>query len=141
VCVPDKKPDHRLRWALLLGAASLAALAAVSALYATFRFRAAADYPGSMLVADNTIYDFTPHLSLRRDTSYRTNDEFPLVYNWYSNGFNLGPEAYAQSNCILMANATTSLRVVEQQMSVMVCDTSNGRLIFVMRSIGLRLRR
>lgn len=118
----------------------MAAVAALAIVYAAFRFRAAADYPGGMLVADNTLYTVSPRLALRRDTSYRTSDALPLVYNWYSNGFSLGPESYAQSNCILMARATTTLRVVEQQMSVMVCDTASGRLIFVMRSIGLRLR-
>ena len=136
-----RAPEHRLRWALLAGLLALAALAALTAIYAVFRFRSAADYPGGMLVADNTLYNLSPHLSLRRDTSYRTSDTLPLVYNFYSNGFDLGPESYAQSNCILMAHASTTLRVIEQQMSVMVCDTASGRLIFVMRSIGLRLRR
>lgn len=103
------------------------------------QYARAADYPGATLVGDQTIYKYVPHIVMRRDSSYRTTDPFPEVYNWYSNQFSLGPETWAQSACIQMAKATT-WAVIERQTSVMVCDTSNGRMVFVMRSVGLRLR-
>ena len=103
------------------------------------QYTRAADYPGAVLVADHTIYKGVPHIFMRRDTSYRTTDPFPNVYNWYSSAFDLGPETRAQSSCILMAKATTWL-AIERQTSVMICDTPSGRMVFVMRSVGFRLR-
>ena len=102
-------------------------------------YQQAGNFPGATLVADHTIYKGVPHIFMRRDTSYRTTDPFPNVYNWYSSAFDLGPETRAQSSCILMAKATTWL-AIERQTSVMVCDTPSGRMVFVMRSVGLRLR-
>jgi hypothetical protein len=108
--------------------------------YGVARFRAAGDYPGSVLVSDHSLYHGAPRLSVRRDTVYRTSDPFPRVYNYYSNGFDLGPEQRAQSSCILMADAVTHFRLVATAMSVTLCDTPSGRMIFVMRSVGLRFR-
>ena len=103
------------------------------------QYQQAGNFPGATLVADHTIYKFSPHLSLRRDALYRTTAKFSTVYNWYSEEFDLGPETYAQSACILMARSRMVLAVVEQQASVMVCDTpKNERLVFVMQSYLLR---
>lgn len=103
------------------------------------RYQQAGNFPGATLVADHTIYKFSPHLSLRRDASYRTTAKFSTVYNWYSEEFDLGPETYAQSACILMARSRMVLVVVERQASVMVCDTpKNERLVFVMQSYLVR---
>ncbi len=132
--------DRRWLWALALAALIVVTLLAGAAVYLAVQYRDAADYPGAVLVAGQTLYRLTPWLTIRRDTSYRTADPFPVVYNFYSGGFGLGPEVYAQSNCILMAQATTQLRFIEREMSVTVCDTPNGRLIFVMRSLALHYR-
>lgn len=93
----------------------------------------AADYPGAMLVSDHTNYT---GLTIRRDTSYRTQDPFPDVYNWYSVGFSLGPEKAAQSNCIYMEESAEQL-IFSRQMAVHVCDTVSGRLIFVQRTVTI----
>jgi hypothetical protein len=99
----------------------------------------AADYPGARLVTNHNLYR-PGQLAIRRDTTYRTQDTLPQVYHWYSSGFELGPESSAHSSCITMERSTTWL-VVEQHIGVMVCDTPTGRLVFVERSAGLRLRR
>ena len=132
--------DRRWRWSLLALAGAVLALCLSGAFVRIVRYRGAADYPGAMLVSDHSVYTPGPYPSIRRDTSYRTLDPFPKVYNWYSSGFGLGPEARAHSGCILMADAGTSLRLVERQMSVMLCDTPKGRMIFVMRSLALHYR-
>lgn len=94
-------------------------------------------YPNAVPIASQTIVKRSSNLVIRRDASYRTSDAFNLVYDWYSSGFMLGPERYGQGSCILMARASRLLRI-EQNMSVMVCNTPTGRMAFVMREFTLR---
>lgn len=98
--------------------------------------RQAARYPGAAQVSSHANYKALPR-EFRWDDSYRTADPFPAVYNWYSNGFNLGPETKANGTCILLEGVTTQL-VVERYMGVMLCETPRGRMIFVSRSMSLR---
>jgi hypothetical protein len=130
---------------LLWSALALAALAVIivfaSGVWLLARYQNAADYPGAEVVAGQNSFAFWPHLVVKRDTAYRTGDPFPAVYNFYSSGFHLGPEAYALGSCIQMARTTTELYVLERNMSAMVCDTPAGRMIFVMRAISVRLPR
>lgn len=127
------------RWLIGLGLAgwTVTTVAALAIVLSIFFIRSAADYPGAMLVSDHSLYRISPRLYVRRDTSYRTTDAFPVVYNFYSNGFKLGPEKHAEGSCILMEN-TQSIGVLQNNMAVMLCDTQNGRMIFVMRSFTLR---
>jgi hypothetical protein len=131
--------DRRWVWGLLLLAGGALVGLLLTAAWLAARYQDAADYPGASRVSGQNIYKFSPNLTIRRDTAYRTDDPFPAVYNYYSAGFALGPESYAQSNCIQMADAVTEMRVFKRTMSVTVCDTRSGRLIFVMRSLSLRL--
>lgn len=117
---------------LLCAATSAAALGASA-------YQRSADYPGALLVSAHNVYQVSPHVYLRRDTSYRTTDAFPQVYHWYSRGFDLGPEVRAESACIYLQRATTTF-VLEQYFGVMVCDTPAGRMMFVQRSVALRYR-
>ena len=77
---------------------------------------------------------------IRRDTSYRTQDEFPVVYHWYSTGFSLGPEKAAQSSCIYMEESFNELFLIERHMAVYLCDADSGRMIFVERTLSIRYR-
>ena len=124
-------------WLTVWAAVALLGLAVVALIYRTYR---AADYPGATLVADHSIYKIVPHFTVRQDAYYLTTDPFPAVYNWYSSGFKLGPERHAESGCILMAKSATTARMIESQMSVTLCDTPTGRMIFVMRSFSLHYR-
>ena len=128
-----------LQWTLAITTSVGLAVALVGLVLLVNWYRQSADYPGSLYLGDNVIYKFSP-LVIRRDSSYRSTDEFGKIYNWYSVGFDLGPEAYAQSQCILMARSFTDYRIIERDMSVTLCDTPNGRMIFVMRSLALRWR-
>ena len=118
---------------ILLGCA----LAAVAGL-AFNGIQRAADYPGALLVSSHSIHAFSPELTVRTDSSYRTNDKFPIVYHWYSHRFDLGPEAGAHSACIIMERTSKSLGIVERSVGVTLCDTVNGRLIFVQRTFAVR---
>ena len=77
---------------------------------------------------------------LRRDTTYVSSAPFNEVYTWYSLTYQLGPEQHGQGRCILMASSRTRLRLVDEDIGVTVCDTPQGRLILVTRSMALRLR-
>jgi hypothetical protein len=127
-------------WTIGLVAWAVIALAALTLVLVINQYQHSADYPGALFVGDHTIYQFNPSPVIRRDASYRSSDPFNKVFNWYSSEFKLGPETFAQSGCALMARSFTDFKIVEREMSVMVCDTPNGRLIFVMRSLSLRWR-
>ena len=134
-------PRHRRRRvgaALLLLAVALSCGLIGIPLYQVYQ---ATDYPGATHVSDQNLFNYTPNFAWRRTTAYRTTDPFPKVYNWYSSGFALGPETYAQSNCILMARSSTIAWRVEEQMSVMVCNTPTDRMMFVMRTFYIRYSR
>jgi hypothetical protein len=125
---------------LLLLVAGLALLLCLIAGAWVVRYRDAADYPGATFMGANMLYKFSPHVVIRRDTSYQTSAPFSDIYHFYSAGFDLGPEQHAQGACILMANATTTAWVIETEMAVTLCDTPEGRMIFVMRTVSLRWR-
>lgn len=125
---------------LLALAVGLAAMLCLIASIAVIRYRDAADYPGATFVGANTLYKFSPHLVIRRDTSYQTSAPFNDIYDFYSRGFDLGPERHAQGACILMGDATTTAGFIETEMAVTLCDTPEGRMIFVMRMMSFRRR-
>jgi hypothetical protein len=77
---------------------------------------------------------YVPGLSIKRTNAYRSDAPFSEVYSWYSQRFRLGPEAHAQGSCILMGRSFTSFWVVKEQITVTVCGTPNGQMMFVTRS-------
>ena len=129
---------RRIGAALLLLAATLTCGLVAVPLYQLYQ---ATDYPGATHASDQNLFNYTPNFAWRHTAVYRTTDPFPKVYNWYSTRFALGPEAYAQSSCILMARSSTVTWRVEEQMSVMVCNTPTDRMMFVMRAFYIRYSR
>lgn len=109
-------------------------LAALSIL-AFNRERYADRYPQSLAVSSHSSYRGLPS-RFSWDNSYRTTDGFVSVYNWYSINFNLGSEARANSNCILLEGTSAEL-VVTRYTSVILCDTGDSRMIFVSRSTAI----
>ena len=104
-------------------------------------YERATDYPGATRVADDTLVRYAPNFVTKRTTVYRSTDPFNKIYNWYSVRFELGPETYAQSNCILMSNSFSRGWGLDEQMSVMLCGTPDSQLMFVMRSFIFRYPR
>lgn len=127
---------------LLLGSLSLGLVGAVGLVallvLGWVNFDDNVAYPGAAQVSDHRIVHIYPQFTVRRDTSYRTQDAFPLVYDWYSRGFALGPEKAAISTCIYLEDTTQLIVVLEQHMSVYLCDTASGRMIWVERTLALR---
>ncbi len=136
---PDPSYRRLILWTLIAAGVALA-LTGLALVRFVWDFRNAADYPGAVFLGEHNLYKFWPHPVIRRDTSYLTSAPFGEVYNFYSNGFNLGPEQHALSQCILMANSTTAVWIIENEMAVTLCDTPSGRMIFVMRAVSLRRR-
>lgn len=98
--------------------------------------RAAARYPDSIPLSSHENYSGLP-FSYKWDNTYRSGDPFPDVYNWYSSGFDLGPEMRANGRCILMED-TRKQFFATRTMSVLLCNTPNGNLIYVSRSTSIR---
>ncbi len=122
--------------ALGIGAAGL--LAVGMGMVALLAMRAV-DYPGGEPMAEHTMLSGLPAPGIRRVTSYRTTDDFVKVYNWYSAGFSMGAEQHAQGNCSQLFKSQTGL-LASQTMGVTICDTPNGRLVFVQLALFLRIR-
>lgn len=135
---PEAPPRRRAHVLITMGIVLLAGLCALAGL-ASSQLSRAADYPGATRMADDTLVRYLPSFVIRRTSSYRTSDPFPAVYNWYSQRFQLGPESHAQSNCILMARSYTTLWLLNEQVTVTVCGTPNGQMMFVSRSGVLRM--
>jgi hypothetical protein len=134
-------PRHRRRHigiVLLLLAATLSCGLIGVPLYQLYQ---ATEYPGATHASGESLFNYTPNFVWRHTAAYRTTDPFPKVYNWYSTRFALGPEAYAQSSCILMARSSTIVWRIEEQMSVTVCNTPTDRMMFVMRAFYIRYSR
>lgn len=95
------------------------------------QLRDQAHYPGATPVTDHSKLG-NRLSSLKWDDSYITEDEFPDVYGWYSNTFDMGPEARANEACIALEKTTTDWRV-GRHMTVVLCETDKGVRIFVSR--------
>ena len=98
--------------------------------------RESARYPEAEPITRHENYTGLP-FNYKWDDTYRTTDPFPAVYNWYSTGFNLGPEMRANGRCILMEGSEKRLAATRYT-SVLLCDTPNGRMIYVSRSTSFR---
>ena len=125
---------------VLLGCGALFLLASlffgVSLGTAVHNNRQLGRYPGAIPIVDHSNYSALP-AEFRWDNSYRTSDPFPDVYEWYSINFELGTEARALGECILLEGSQKQL-AWRQYTSVFLCDTPRERLIYITRSISLR---
>jgi hypothetical protein len=98
--------------------------------------RESARYPDAEPITRHENYTGLP-FNYKWDDSYRTNDPFPAVYNWYSTGFHLGPEMRANGRCIVLEGSEKRLTAT-RYMNVLLCDTPDGRMIYVSRSTSFR---
>ncbi len=98
----------------------------------------AARYPGAALIDAGDFVRTTPNFIFRRVETYRSNDPFNLIYNWYSQRFELGPERYATGGCLLMARSSNIVGPLHLNASVMVCNTGSDRMMFVQRTYLIR---
>jgi hypothetical protein len=100
------------------------------------RDRQAGRYPGALSISSHSNYKSLP-FGYRWDDSYLTTDNFTAVYNWYSITFDLGAESRAIGKCTLLEGAENQL-ILKRYISVFVCNTPDGQMVFVTRSTSLR---
>lgn len=106
--------------------------------YIVLNDRQETSYPGSAELSNHDVFKLSPHLYYRHDTVYRTDDDFPKVYRWYANAFGLGPQTQGQHNCTSIFRSEIFFRI-KTVMTVTLCDSSNGRLIFTERTWRVEL--
>ena len=100
------------------------------------RDREVVQYPGSVPIAAHSNYSNLPR-SYRWDDTFRTDDEFRAVYEWYSVNFNMGSESRANGTCILLEADDEYFRV-ERFISVVICGAPDSQLVFVSRTTKFR---
>ncbi|GJM41849.1 MAG: hypothetical protein DHS20C20_21310 [Ardenticatenaceae bacterium] len=100
------------------------------------RDRQTARYPGASTVAVHSNYTGFPR-SYSWDDTFRTNDGFHAVYEWYSITFDMGAESRANGTCILLETDNQHL-LVHRFMTVTICGTQNGQLVFVDRTTRIK---
>jgi hypothetical protein len=131
---------HRYNRNMLSGCGALGLLIVLALIGAVgvvaWQDRQAARYPGSLPIASHSIYRGLPN-EYRWDDTYLTTDNFTAVYNWYSINFELGAEAHAMEKCTILEGNNPQLGV-NRYVSVSVCNTPNGQMIFVSRTTSLR---
>lgn len=98
--------------------------------------RQQAQYPGSIPISAHSNYKSLPR-SYRWDDTFRTDDGFRAVYEWYSLKFNTGAESRANGSCILLESDDEFYRV-ERFVSVVICGTLEGQLVFVSRTTSFK---
>lgn len=89
-------------------------------------------YPGATSIAAHSNYGSLPH-SYNWDDTFRTDDGFHAVYQWYSITFNMGAESRANGDCILL-ETDTQYFIVQRFMTVTICGVPEGQLVFVDRT-------
>ena len=99
--------------------------------------RQALQYPGSTLMSEHQIRHLFPNPTFKQSNSFLTQDDFPAVFNWYSFYFTLGGERQAQSGCTHLYGSRP-IFILRQTTSVTLCDTPDGRMIFVQQTSSLR---
>lgn len=95
--------------------------------------RAVAQFPGAEKITSHSNYSDLPFRYKWDDTYLITDKDFTDVYYWYSVTFDLGAEARAAGRCILL-EGTQEFNVMDQYMSVFLCDTPEGQRVFVSRT-------
>ncbi|MFQ5611835.1 MAG: hypothetical protein ACE5H9_06845 [Anaerolineae bacterium] len=137
--MPAYTHQQRLMFGLGLLLLIAVLLAGLGLTLLLIRERRVAYYPGALQVSDHSLYTGSQSFHYRRDTSYRTPDDFVTVYQWYSAKFDLRDVVSAQGGCTLI-EGTKRWLVLERHMSAMVCSTPVDQMVFVERSLSLQFR-
>lgn len=125
------------RWSILILLLLTLFVCSGSSLLVANASRQSLQYPGSQPLSEHHIRRFFPNPTFKSSQSYLADDKFPDVLNWYSHRFRLGVEKQAQSKCS-HHYATHPIFLLSQTTTLTLCDTSQGRMIFVQQTTALR---
>lgn len=98
--------------------------------------RRATFYPNSNLITSNSKVRLPD--TFRWDEAYSTTDPYNVVFSWYSNKFNLGPESAANGACAMAEDSATVLLIFDRYTGVMICETGDERLVYINRTTFIR---
>lgn len=129
----------RLKWGtLLLSLGGLTFTAAcLGLLFLMSRDYDPARYPGATRIGGGhlKISSLTQGY-VSQDGAYQTTDEFPRVWRWYAEHFDLGANRVvnAMENCMSLAKADYQW-VTRHVIGVTLCSRSDGTMIFINRTV------
>lgn len=96
-------------------------------------------YPGAQLLSEGETGRFLPNPVYKMTTSYITQDSYPDVLSWHAESFGLGTIRRGLQKCTHTYDEHEWLSL-SYDVAITVCDTRNGRMIFVERTTMLRCR-
>ena len=97
--------------------------------------RQAAQIPNSRYISQHSNYSLPRYY--RWDDSYHSQQTMREVFFWYSYTFDLGTESQANGGCTFLED-TKKWGRFERYMSVLICDVSTERQIYVTRATSIR---
>ena len=109
---------------------------AAGGLYLFNNERNSSIYPDAVVVTQNSNYRALPRAYIWND-AYRSQDDYNVVFNWYSQRFDMGPESRAIGSCAGMDKIDT-IFWFRRDVSVFICQTDQGQMIFLDRVFYLR---
>jgi hypothetical protein len=98
--------------------------------------RQSLQYPGAVPLSNHVMRSF-PTTIAREDISYRSHDDFPTVTHWYAKKMDNSWEFAASGGCSHVSGNDDFL-FIERSLTVTVCETPNGRMIFVRRTTSIQ---
>ena len=131
ILLPSASQPRWLLASLLIFIALMACFTTTATLLWLHDYQAGT-YPEARQLSGQANLTWLPTPHYRLNTSYRSADAFPDIVNWYQTQLRVGAEAQAQGGCSHLFGHTHHL-LLSQSASVTVCETAQGRLIFVQR--------
>jgi hypothetical protein len=125
--------NRRIYWGLATAAGAALIVLIIFLGYAFYRMQESTIYPQATVLSSHRL-SALPHLLFQQQLSLRSQDETPQVYAWYARNFGIGPEQMATGQCSHMG-ASQSFLFLERRLSLTVCDSRNGRLIYIQQAM------
>jgi hypothetical protein len=130
---------YRGWWVLGLSVWAIASAAILALIITLNWYQQNADYPGAVLMNADTSIRYSPQVSVRRESNFRSTDSLTQILQWYSNELGLSNVSRGQGRCISAFKTFTSLYIIGRRVSVSLCETFAGQYITVRRSWFLQL--
>ncbi|MBI3762617.1 MAG: hypothetical protein HY260_12265 [Chloroflexi bacterium] len=129
----------RGHWATILASLGGLAFAAVciGLLFLLSRDYDPARYPGATRIGGGRLKIFSLTQGyVSQDGAYQTTDDFPTVWRWYAERFDLGANRVvnAMENCMSLAKADYQI-FTRHVIGVTLCSKKDGTMIFINRTV------
>ena len=97
-------------------------------------------YPGSVRIANDDVdFHMIDQGAIRRQATYETQDELPVVKFWYAARFDISPASdqamIASDGCAWLTNSNLTIRILHT-VSVLLCPMAGGTRVVVNESLA-----